>query len=382
MADFRFHVPAECYIGQDAIYKIPLILEGGPERALLVADPELRDVKIAEKLVEVLTGRGIQVITYDDLDGKPSSKAVDEAVALSRGARAPLVIGLGNLRSLYIAKAVAGLASSDHSVDDWMDGDAPRKDPLPLVLVPTTYRDPFLLSGGMVLTDARNGKAAFIQAQRGIETSVVLDPNLYYSQSGKAVAAAILDGMMGAIEGYASSRENFLSDMALQEAVALYIRALDVTILHPEDPNARMDAARACFMASLGLASAAPGLGTALSFAISARWDIPKANLAVVILPYLLDLLSRSRPEKIAALAPLFGEVDPDEGAAGASARAIESLRTRLGRLSIPSRLKDFELPLEQLVEAADTARRFDFMNFLPRAMTVDDVFDFIKTVY
>jgi alcohol dehydrogenase class IV len=187
---------------------------------------------------------------------------------------------------------------------------------------------------------------------------------------------------MGAIEGYASSRENFLSDMALQEAVGLYIRALDVTILHPEDPNARLDAAKACFMASLGLSSSSPGLGTALSFAISARWDIPKANLAVVILPYLLDLLSRSRPEKIASLAPLFGEVDPEEGAAGASARAIEALRTRLGRLSIPSRLKDFELPLEQLVEAADTARRFDFMNFLPRSMTVDDVFDFIKTVY
>ena len=166
MADFRFHVPAECYIGQDAIYKIPLILEGGPERAILVADPELRDARIAEKLVDVLIGRGIQVITYDDLDGKPSSKAVDEATALSRGARAPLVIGLGNLRALYIAKAVAGVASSDHSVDNWMDGDAPRRDPLPLILIPTTYRDPFLLSGGLILTDARNGRAAFIQADR------------------------------------------------------------------------------------------------------------------------------------------------------------------------------------------------------------------------
>ena len=343
MADFRFHAPAECYIGQDAVYKIPLILEGGPERAILVADPELRDARTAEKLVEVLAGRGIQVIIYDDLDGKPSSQAVDEVAALSRGSRAPLVIGLGNLRALYIAKAVAGISGSQHGIDDWMDGEAPLQNPLPLVLVPTTYRDPFLLSGGLILTDARSGKASFIQAQRGIETAVVLDPNLYGSQSGKAAAAAILDGLMGAIEGYVSSRENFLSDMALREAISLYIRALDVTILHPEDPHARLDAAKACFMASLGLASSSPGLGTALSFAISARWDIPKANLAVVILPYLLDLLSRSRLEKVAAIAPLFGEIDPEESASGASARAIEALRTRLGRLSIPSRLKDFD---------------------------------------
>jgi alcohol dehydrogenase len=74
--------------------------------------------------------------------------------------------------------------------------------------------------------------------------------------------------------------------------------------------------------------------------------------------------------------------MDPNEAAASKAARAVEALRTRLGVLKIPSRLKDFDLELERLVESAETARRFDFMNFLPRAMTVDDVFDFIKTVY
>ncbi len=74
--------------------------------------------------------------------------------------------------------------------------------------------------------------------------------------------------------------------------------------------------------------------------------------------------------------------MDPHEEAATKAALAIEALRTRLGVLKIPSRLKDFDLSLERLVETAETARRFDFMNFLPRAMTVDDVFDFIKTVF
>ncbi|GAB1457005.1 hypothetical protein MASR2M48_23130 [Spirochaetota bacterium] len=200
--------------------------------------------------------------------------------------------------------------------------------------------------------------------------------------SFKAAAAALLDGAMGAIEGYVSAKEGFLSDMALKEAIGLYIHALDVTIQRPEDPQARMDAVRACFLSGLGLAASSPGLGTAISFAINARWGVPKSNLAAVILPYLLESLSRSRPEKIAALAPLFCEIDPEEGASAAASRAVESMRTRLGVLKIPSRLKDFDLPLERLVETAESARRFDFMNFLPRTMTVDDVFDFIKTVY
>ena len=330
MADFRFHVPADCFIGQDAVYKLPLVLEGGPDRAMLVADPALGEAKTTERITAILEGRGMQLITFDDMADRPSSAAVDEAVALARGSRTPLVIGLGGIRALHVAKAVAALASGDSSVDDWMDGEPPLRQALPLVLVPTSYRDPFLLSGGLVLTDARSGGASFVQARRGVETAVVLDPNALGGLSAKAAAAALLDGAMGALEGYASAREGFLSDMALKEAIGLYIRALDVTIQRPEDPQARMDASRACFLAGLGLASSAPGLGTAISFAVNARWGVPKANLAAVILPYLLESLARSRPEKIAAIAPLFCEIDPEEGAAGAAEIGRASCRERV----------------------------------------------------
>ncbi|HPE36150.1 MAG TPA: iron-containing alcohol dehydrogenase [Spirochaetales bacterium] len=382
MADFRFHVPAECYIGTDSIFKIPLLLEPGLDRALVVADPELREGGAAERLVAVLEGRGIKTILFDDFGDAPTAASVEAAVGLARGSRSPLVIGLGGIHVVHAAKAVAALAPDERRVETWIDGEAPQRQPLPLVLVPTTCRDPFILSGGLILGDARNRQAAFLQARRGIESAVILDPNVMSAMSAKTAAATILDGIMGAVEGYASSKENFLSDMALREAVSLYVRALDVMMARPDDPQAKADAFRAFFMAGLGLASSSPGLGTAVSFAINARWGVPKANLAAVILPYLMESLSRSKLEKIASLAPLFGDVDENEGAAAMAAKAVEAIRTRLGVLKIPSRLKDFDLALERLVEGAETVRRLDFMNFLPRAMTVDDVFDFIKTVY
>jgi len=198
----------------------------------------------------------------------------------------------------------------------------------------------------------------------------------------KTLAACILDGIMASIEGLASSQQNFLSDMALREAIILYVRALDIVMQRPDDPQARSDGARAFFLSALGLASSSPGLGTAVCHALSCRWSIPLANIAAVVLPYLVESLVRFRPEKIAALASAFGESSSDETPASAAERVVDGLRTRLGMLKIPSRLKDFELGLERLVETAETARRFAFMSFLPRTMTVDDVFDFIKTVY
>ncbi|TFG78704.1 MAG: iron-containing alcohol dehydrogenase, partial [Spirochaetales bacterium] len=155
MADFRFHVPTECFIGQDAIYKIPLLLEGGLDRAVLVADPDLKEAKSAERLMAVLEGRGVKIILFDELKNRPSSAAVEAATALVRGSCAPLVIGLGGIQTIHTAKAVAALATSDRRVDDWMDGEIPTKPPLPLILVPTSYRDPFIISGGLVLGDAR-----------------------------------------------------------------------------------------------------------------------------------------------------------------------------------------------------------------------------------
>lgn len=382
MADFRFHVPAECSIGQDAIFKIPLMLDQGLDKAFMVLDPDPKDAANAERLITVLEGRGVSVIRYDELDGRPTGVSVVEALDMVRGARAPLIIGAGGIRALHVAKALSALALDRVGVEDWMDGNAPSQMSVPLILIPTSYRDPFLLSGGLVLTDGRNGQAVFLQARRGIESAVVLDPGMMSAPSGKAASAAILDGMMAAVEGYVSSRENFLSDLALAESIRLYLRALDVIMQRPEEPQAKADAARACFMAALGLASSSPGLGTAVSYSINARWGVPKANLGAVIIPYLLESLARSKPEKIAALAASFCEIDPAENAAYRASKAVEAVRTRLGLLKIPSRLKDFDLVLERLVETAESARRFDFMNFLPRAMTVDDVFDFIKMVY
>jgi alcohol dehydrogenase len=126
----------------------------------------------------------------------------------------------------------------------------------------------------------------------------------------------------------------------------------------------------------------APGIGTALSYAINAHYPVPKASLAAILLPYSMESASKSRLEKIAALCPLLGEDATDLAAADAAAKSVEWLRTRLGLLKIPSRLKDFDLSLDRLVETARDARELDFVNYLPRAVSVDDVFDFVKMAY
>jgi alcohol dehydrogenase len=48
----------------------------------------------------------------------------------------------------------------------------------------------------------------------------------------------------------------------------------------------------------------------------------------------------------------------------------------------LPTRLKDLGLSIDQLVAVAEDASALDLMNYIPRAMSSDDLFDLMKQAY
>lgn len=383
MADFRFRVPAETYLGPDTLLKLPSLLASyGAERVLVAADPMLHESRAVDRALALLEDRGIKAILFDEVPGGATTSAAEDLLRLARGARANGVVGLGGIRILSLARAAAAAAAGTSSLDDWIDGTPPTCRPLPFVSVPTTYRDPFLLTDECVLTDARGRRARVLAAPAGTTRAVILDPSLSTGLFPKAAASCMLDVLLQAIEGYVSARANFYSDVLLERAVGLAASCVDAFQTRPDDPAVRTDALRASFLSGAGLAASSLGLGTAVVLALNARFQVPKASLAAVVLPYVLEWAAKSRLEKVAALAPLLGEDVSDLTTAEAAVKAVESVRTRLGLLKIPSRLKDFDLELERLVETAEHARTLDMTNHLPRTVSTDDVFDIMKTAY
>lgn len=383
MADFRFRVPAETYMGPDCLLKLPGLLTAyGADRVLVVADPMLHESRAVDRVLALLEDRGSKAILFDEVPTGVTTSTAEDILKLARGARANGVVGLGGVRVISIARAVAGAATGSGSLDDWIDGSPPPDRPLPFVSVPTTYRDPFLLSDECVLTDARGRRVRVLSAPAGTTRAVVLDPSLSTGLFPKAAAACMLDILLQAIEGFVSSRANFYSDVLLERAVGTAVRCVDDFQSRPDDPSVRVEALRAAFLTGAGLASSSLGLGTAVVLALNARFQVPKASLSAVVLPYVLEWASKSRLEKVAALAPLMGENTADLTTAEAAVKTVEAVRTRLGLLKIPSRLKDFDLELERLVETAEHARTLDMTNYLPRTVSTDDIFDIMKTAY
>ena len=49
---------------------------------------------------------------------------------------------------------------------------------------------------------------------------------------------------------------------------------------------------------------------------------------------------------------------------------------------NLPTRLKDLNLTIEQLSLAVEDISSVDLINNLPRSMTTDDLFDFVKNAF
>lgn len=61
---------------------------------------------------------------------------------------------------------------------------------------------------------------------------------------------------------------------------------------------------------------------------------------------------------------------------------AVEEIRRRLAQANLPTRLKDIGLSIEQLVAISEDAVSLSFMNYIPKPMRSDDVFELLKQAY
>lgn len=382
MADFSFKVSPEIILGLDTLNRLPLIVNPLGNRTMIIADPELYSSKLIERVQGILETNGVKTLIFDEIPEFATSSVCEEAANLARGSKPHSIIALGGVQCQSIAKAAATLVQSKVDIDALIDGAESNAECISVIAIPTSLKDPFLLKDICLITDARTKNATLMKTGKGITKAVIMDPSLTSKISAKACALSCLEIMMQSTEGYVSTKASFFSDTILEKSFAYLFQAIDSLIKNPDDAGARVLMAHGSFLSALGTSASSLGLGSALSFALSAKLKIPKASIASILLPYIIETSSKARVEKIAQIALWAGEntegISPQE----ASSHAAEAIRQRLGALKVPTRLKDFELDLDQLVEVATIAKKFDMINYLPRIVSVDDIYDILKQAF
>jgi len=378
--DISLQLDPNIVIGIDTINRAGAICGELGDRVLILTEQVLYENRSIERLTSILEDAGIEAIVFDEIPAQATADVAEAAAVLAQGSRCSVIIGLGGLKTQSIAKLTSMIAKNRLSVFELLDGSR-RNDFIPYIAIPTTGRDPFLFSKYFVAIDPRDRSARLVNSPQGLCTAAIIDGGLSESLSGKFASTTAFDGFCVAVEAYCSTKASFLSDALLEQAIVLYTQMMDSYI-----DNKHFDvvggATNAGFLMALGCTVSAPGIATALAFALNGRFPVAKSWCSTILLPYVLEKLVAARPEKLAKIAALMGEPIVGTSVGESANLAVDAIRRRMGILQVPARFKDYNLSLDRLVPTAETARNLEFVAFSPWTVSVEDAYDLLKQAF
>lgn len=352
---------------------------------LLVTDPGLRQLGLADPAIASLEGAGHSVVVFDKVEADPSRDTLMEAVAFGRDAGTTGVVGFGGGSSLDVAKLVALLLGSGEDLEEaW--GIALAKGPrLPLVLVPTTAGTGSEVTPVSIITVGAEEK-------RGVSSPVilpdiaVLDADLTVGLPAHITAATGVDAMVHAIEAYSSksANNNPLSKMLAREALRLLGANIKAAVFNGQDKDARGAMLLGSMLAGQAFANSPVAAVHALAYPIGGTFHVPHGLSNALVLPHVLRF---NAPNAHAIYAEIAADAFPQlakvEGSQARCADFISALADLTACLDMQTRLRDMNIPEDALAKMASDAmvqQRLLVNN--PREVTEKDALNIYKAAW
>lgn len=325
--------------------------------AVLITSEDLDADGALPIVLSGLESADIQTIVYDRAVAGAKSNIADDAAEIIKSSKARIVMGCGDAATLGIARAAAMLSSTTRKTFDFFDADQARYFSelpiLPYIEIPTRNWNPAAFIDSSFLIDSRTRR------MRRLDTGVSVDSILMSSMisnalTDKQLSYDLLSNLLIAIEG--------LHQPAPMLSVPLLSSVFTRTVTMIQefaDSYDRIDSRDIQIIgidASFGACSTPLGPGTALSWAIYGRVETEIQWVAGAILPATVRVLVDRNPEFSATIANLLRVSNEDQDD-DLSNEVIETrIRTLLGMVEVPIRLRDLDIKKSDLQGVVETA--------------------------
>ena len=382
MGDFAFRITPNIILGSYTLSRLPQqVMEWGT-RFMIIADPVLNEFGTIQKITQSFTDRKIEHFVFSEISEGNTSQLTKRALALAKEAHVHGIIAIGGSKALNIGRIVAAFFNEIHDFNNFVDGALPTTSPIPCICVPTIFSTPFIFTNEIPIKDSRNNQLKLMKVQNNLCKLVLVDPNLMLTLTQNQKSTIAIEVMSMAIEAYLSQKANFFSDMFVEKGLELLAYALDgspsLDITTPEE----ILLAQAGIMISLASASSSLGLSSLLAMTINSRYQINKSLVSSILLSYSLEDAANFKRMQVEKLSHIMRVVPKEVTGPEAVKMFIDNIRQRIAKANLPTRLKDLQLSMEQLSLVAEDAGQIDIITKLPRSMSTDDIFDFIKNAY
>jgi len=275
--------------GVDRIEQLgELAREIGAKKVLLVTDPGIVAAGHADHVRRNLEQAGLQITLFDQALENPSTKCVDNCLAVAKKAGPDTIIGLGGGSAMDTAKGCNFLLTNGGRMQDYRGVGKASKPMLPLIAIPTTAGTGSECQSAALIVDDRTHQKMACLDPKAAARIAILDPRQTLSQPPRVTACAGMDAIAHALETAVANTRNALSIMYSSEAFKLCVRAFAEVVTHPKDLEARGQMLLGAALAGMAIENSMLGAAHAAANPLTAHFGIVHGQAVGLMLPHVI----------------------------------------------------------------------------------------------
>lgn len=314
--------PLVCGTGELA--RLPELLPADVADVLLVTDAGVAAAGLADR-VEATLAEGPSVTRFVAPAGEPAVATVDEAAARARSLQRPVIVGVGGGTALDVAKLVAGLATTDRSLDDYLLGADTLSERAPAVMIPTTSGTGSEVTRTCIVSGA-GGAKLWVWSPVLEPDHVLLDPSLTTSMPRSLKVSTGLDAFVHALEAATGRAQNRFNEACGLQAIHLATHALETFAADSADLEAAGTMQEAAMLAGLAIDSGGTGIAHNIGHALGSLYHVPHGIAVAIALEASLEWSVVDSGARFGRAAHAFGEGERSETLPSAYAQWLERL--------------------------------------------------------
>ena len=353
-----FSTPRKIIFGEDALEALQEIQA---KHALLITDKHLINANLHQPLITLLEAQGISYTIYDAITHEPDIPTAQKGAELAEQHQADLLIALGGGSVIDCAKAIWILYENpDMNVEEVFPEDPlPLRNKATLITIPTTSGTGSDANWAIVIKEPESGQKLSVAHRDLIPDIDIVDPQFTQNLPPRLTAATAFDALTHAIEAYTVEWKNDFSDGLAIHAIQLILTNLPKIHTNPSDQEAREHLHNAATIAGISFGNSQIGGAHAFAHALGAVYNLPHSELVGLILPHMMNYCKQN-PETAQRYADLAYHNHLSDNNNPESADALIShLQHLLTTLNLPTKLSDYNITKEHLIEHIEDLQAF-----------------------
>lgn len=348
---------------------------------LIVTDEILEKIGVVDKIITLLNGLPHGV--YTGVKPEPEVALVQECKEAFTAGGHDGLIALGGGSAIDIAKAVSGFAGFDGPIEQLFGTDLVPHKGAPIIAIPTTAGTGSEVTNIAILSDTEAQLKKGIVSDYLLPDVAIVSPEMTLTMPKSVTAASGIDALVHAIEAYISVNASPITDALAIGAMKMIAKNLPKAYANPNHIEARENMATASLMAGMAFGNAGVGAVHALAYPLGGRYHIAHGVSNALLLPYVMEWNKIACAERFRDIAEALGQNTAGLSDIEAADLAVETMRTLSAMVNIPTGLRSFDIPEEDLRSMAEDASQITrLLKNNPRVLSTDDIEKIYQSAY